>query len=137
MHCYCFTIGNCIVLHSFTLVSCLLYLLCHSHLCDFLILTSFILSCQLTHVGFVKCICVRVCLQQNKPQRKLIPCCSMIRNAAESLLCRKNFRYFQTDPQRKVTMGILRIDLIMQQIKLVSMCQQMASDFPSLICHIL
>jgi hypothetical protein len=34
MHCYCFTYVNCIVLHSFILVSCLLYLLCHSCLCD-------------------------------------------------------------------------------------------------------
>jgi hypothetical protein len=137
MHCYCFTIGNCTVLHSFTLISCLLYLLCHSRLCDFFILTCFIFNCQLTHVEFVKHVCLCVCVQQNKPQRKLIPCCSMIRRAAEGQLCRTNFRYFQTASQRKVSMGILRIDLITQQIKLVSTCQQMVSDFPSLIFHVL
>ena len=69
MHCYCFTNANCIVLHSFVRISCLLYLLCHLCFCDILILTCFIFNCQFTDVGFVKhvCVCsrarVRVCVR--------------------------------------------------------------------------
>ena len=46
----------------FVLVSCLIYLLCHSLFCDVLILTCFMFSCQLTDVGFVKCVFTYVCI---------------------------------------------------------------------------
>jgi hypothetical protein len=49
------------VLHSFILVSCLLYLLYNLCLCD-MILTCFIFNCQLTDVGFMKRVCVCVCV---------------------------------------------------------------------------
>jgi len=52
----------CTVLHSVILVSCLMYLLCHSLFCDVLILTCFIRNCHLTDVGFVKRIYVRACV---------------------------------------------------------------------------
>jgi len=47
---------------SFTLVSCLIYLLCHSFLCDVMNLTCFICNCQVTNAGFVKGVCVCVCV---------------------------------------------------------------------------
>ena len=59
IHYHHFSDVNCIVLLSLTLV--LLYFLCHSFLCDVLVLTCILLSCQLTDVGFVKCIYVYVC----------------------------------------------------------------------------
>jgi hypothetical protein len=62
IHCYCFTNANCIVLHSFILISCLLYLLRHSCFCDVLILTCFIFNCHFTDAGFVKRVCVCVCV---------------------------------------------------------------------------
>jgi hypothetical protein len=57
----CCTEVNFMVMHSFILASCLLYLLCYSCLCDVLILTCFLFNCQLTDVGFVKRVCVCVC----------------------------------------------------------------------------
>jgi len=52
------------VLHSFILVSCPLYLSCHSCLCDILILTCSMFRCQLIDVEFVKrmCVCMYVCV---------------------------------------------------------------------------
>jgi hypothetical protein len=60
MYCYTLTHVNCIALHYFILVSCMIYLFRHSHFCDVLILTCFIFNCQLTVVGFVKRMYVRV-----------------------------------------------------------------------------
>jgi len=62
IHSYCFTTVNCIVLHSLILVSCLL---CHSCLCDVLILTHFHIqlsanrcwSCE-TYIYIYVCVCV-------------------------------------------------------------------------------
>jgi len=62
-----FTIVNCIVLHSITLVSCLLYLLCHSCMCDVLILTCFHIqlsvdrcwSCEM-YVRTYVCMCIYI-----------------------------------------------------------------------------
>ena len=48
----------CGIVRSFTLASCLFYLLRHSCLCDILILACFIFICQLTDAGFVKCVYV-------------------------------------------------------------------------------
>ena len=58
----CFNDVNCIVLDSFILVSCPLYLLCQSCLCDIWFFSCFLFICQLTDVGFVKCTYVYVCL---------------------------------------------------------------------------
>jgi len=60
VHCYCFTDVNFTVLHSFTFVPCLLYLLCHSRLCDVLILTCLVFNCQLTDIECETYICLFV-----------------------------------------------------------------------------
>ena len=53
MHCCSFTDVHCIVLHSFSLVLCLIHFLCDSCLCDVLILTCFLFNSRLTDAGFV------------------------------------------------------------------------------------
>ena len=62
MYCYCLTLVNCIVLQYVILVSCLIYLLCHSLFCDVLILTCFMFNCQLTCWICETCVCVCVCV---------------------------------------------------------------------------
>jgi len=47
---------------SSTLVSCLIYLLCHSFLCDVLNLTCFVCNCQVTNA-----VCVHACTRA-RPQ---------------------------------------------------------------------
>ena len=57
-----FTDVNCILLHSFKLVSCLLHLLCHSCLCEISISTCFINSAD--RYWMCVCVCVYVCVRE-------------------------------------------------------------------------